>query len=233
MGIAFVTSADRGNFDDGRFWGNCQYFEDYREDNISHIGYKPGKSPATPEVLAEMLKHGVGMYNLFHKPRPNNAGKAISTLVRVEFLKPLDLFAQVDVSKLSPDDDAVYIVSFDRGTMEDPKTRQKMEWRNVFGLQSYREVTENSMGYKPMKFDVLKRLEETFLKDGVGFYACGYDTKPVTNPKTQNVESVLILSKAASIKAFDVFGWYNQTKPLSTVVIGKAGAAKTAEQAAA
>lgn len=233
MGIAFVTSADRGKFDDGRQWGNCQYFEDYRDDDGNHIGYKPGKSPATPEVVAEMLKHGVGMYNLFHKPRPNNAGKATSTLVHVEFLKSLDLFSQVDLSKLNPMDDGLFIVSFDRGEMEDSKTRKKSLWRNAFGLQPYREDSENSMGFKPMKFDVKQDLEEMFIKGGVGFYACGYDTKPVTNAKSGATESVLILAKAQPIKAFDMFGWYNQGKLLTAVAGGKAGVAKPADQAAA
>lgn len=227
MGLAFVTSADSGKFDDGRLWGNCQYFEDYREDDGNHIGYKPGKSPATPEVIAKMLEHGVGMYNLFHKPRPNNAGKATSTLVHVEFLKPLDLFGQVDLSKISPIDDGLFIVSLDRGEMEDAKTRKKSLWRNAFGLQPYREDTANSMGYKPMKFDVLKTLEETVLKGGVGFYACGYDTKPVVNAKSGATESVLVLSKAEIIKPFDMFGWYasTQSKPVTPI--------KSAEKVAA
>lgn len=220
MGIAFVTSADSGKFDDGRLWGNCQYFEDYRDDDGNHIGYKPGKSAATPEVVAEMLKHGVGIYNLFHKPRPNSDGKAISTLVRVEFLKPLDLFAQVDLSKISPDDDGLFIVSFDRGVMEDPISRKKMAWRNAYGLQAYREDSEHSMGFKPMKFEVDQSLEESFIKGGVGFYGCAYDTKPVTNIKAgkANTESVLIINKAAIIKPFDMFGWYSsQSKPLAAV----------------
>lgn len=219
MGVAFVTAADCGKFDDGRSWGNCHYFEDYREDDRNHIGYKPGKSPATPEVIAKMLEHGVGMYNLFHKPRPNNAGKATSTLVHVEFLKPLDLFAQVDLTKISPMDDGLFIVSLDRGEMEDSRTRKKSLWRNAFGLQPYREETENSMGFKPMKFDVLKELEETVLKDGVGFYACGYDSKPVVNAKTGATESVLVLSKAEIIKPFDMFGWYasTQSKPVTPI----------------
>ncbi|MBZ0304674.1 MAG: hypothetical protein K8I82_01280 [Anaerolineae bacterium] len=230
MGIAFVTSADSGKFDDGRFWGNCYYFEDYRDDDGNHIGYKPGKSPVTPEVVAHLLENGVGVYELFHKPRPNSSGKAVSTIVRADFLKPLDLFGQVDMSKIDEKDDALYVISFDRGQLQD-----KTLWRNAYGLQPYREDSENSMGYKPMKFDVLKSLEETFLKDGVGFYACGYDTKPVTNPKTGNVESVLILSKAASVKSFDVFGWYDfsKAKPLAAVSGGKTGAVKPVEQAAA
>lgn len=234
MGIAFVTSADSGKFDDGRFWGNCYYFEDYRDDDGNHIGYKPGKSPVTPEVVAHLLKNGVGVYEMFHKPRPNSSGKAVSTIVRADFLKPLDLFGQVDLSKVDEKDDALYIISFDRGEMQDPISRKKSLWRNAYGLQPYREDSENSMGFKPMKFDVLKSLEETFLKDGVGFYACGYDTKPVTNSKTGNVESVLILSKAVSVKSFDVFGWYDfsKSKPLAAVTGGK-GAAKPAEQVAA
>lgn len=220
MSIAFVTSADSGKFDDGRFWGNCYYFEDYRDDDGNHIGYKPGKSPVTPEVVTQLLKNGVGVYELFHKPRPNSAGKAVSTVVRAECLKPLDLFGQVDLSKIDEKDDALYVISFDRGEMDDPKTRKKTLWRNAYGLQPYREDSETSMGYKPMKFDVLKSLEETFLRDGVGFFSCGYDTKPVTNPKTGGVESVLILSKAVSVKTFDVFGWYDfsKSKPLAAVV---------------
>lgn len=230
MGTAFVISADCGLFDDGRVWANCYYFEDYREDDGNHIGYKPGKSAATPQVVAEMLKHGVGMYNLFHKPRPNSAGKAVSTLVRADFLKPLDLFAQVDLSKVSDSDDALFVVSFDRGEMEDSKSRKKTIWRNAFGLQPNREDSERSMGYKPMKFDVLKSLEEDFLHGGVGFYACGYDTKPVTNAKTGATESVLILSKAQLVKSFDMFGWYKQEALLSKAVtsIGAKSADKVA-----
>lgn len=226
MSIALVTSAETGTLDTGKTWANCFYFEDYREDNADCVGYKPGKSPATPEVVELMLKNGVGMYNLFHKPRPNNAGKAISTIVRAEFLKPLDLFSQVDLSKVDERDDALYVISFDRGQLQD-----KTMWRNAHGLQPYREDSEKSMGYRPMKFSVLKSIEETFLKAGVGFYACGYDTKPVTNAKSQNVESILILSKAEQIKAFDVFGWFNQAKPLASVAGSKAG--KPAELAAA
>lgn len=216
MGIAFVTAADRGKFDDGRAWGNCWYFEDYRDDSGNHIGYKPCKSPATEEVVEQLLKSGVGMFELFHKPRPNRSGKAISTVVRAVPLKPLDLFAQVDLSKIPEHQDGVFIVAADRGKLQDGTP-----WRNAYGLQPYREDTENSMGYKPMKFDLSKALEESLLQGGIGFYGCEYDTRPTTNAQGV-VESLLILARAELIKPFDMFGWLNQQKaPAAPIGKGK------------
>lgn len=217
MGIAFVTAADRGKFDDGRAWGNCWYFEDYRDDSGNHIGYKPCKSPVTPEVVEQLLKGGVGMFELFHKPRPNRSGKAISTVVRAVTLKPLDLFAQIDLSKVPEDKDAVFIVAADRGKLQDGTP-----WRNAYGLQPYREDNENSMGYKPMKFDLAKELEESLIKRGIGFYGCEYDTRPSTNSQGV-VESLLILARAELIKNFDMFNWLN-TQKTPAAPIGKKSA---------
>lgn len=224
MGIAFVTAADRGKFDDGRAWGNCWYFEDYRDDSGNHIGYKPCKSPATPEVVEQLLKSGVGMFELFHKPRPNRSGKAISTVVRAVPLKALDLFSQIDLSKVPDQQDAVFIIAADRGKLQDGTL-----WRNAYGLQPYREDTADSMGFKPMKFDLAKELEESMIQRGIGFYGCEYDTRPATNAQGV-VESLLILAKADLIKSFDMFGWLDSQKvPAATIVKpGKASDDKAA-----
>ena len=219
---SLVTSADWGAFDDdaGRMWANTYYFDDYREDTGNHIGYKPCKSPCTVEVAEYMIKHGVGIYDLVHKPRPNKLGRAVSTVVKANFLKPLDLYAQADFSKIADDLDPLYVVSFDVVDFN------RNKYRKAWGLQAYREDSERSMGFKPMEFEVSADLQELLLSKGVGFYAAGYDAKP-TKKADGTIESLLVLSKAELVKQFDVFGWYGQ--PEKKVV----AAAKVEEKKAA
>lgn len=202
---SLVTSADFGAFEDdaGRMWANTFYFDDYREDTGNHIGYKPCKSPCMVEVAEYMVKHGVGVYDLVHKPRPNKLGRAVSTVVKATFLKPLDLYAHADFSKIGDDLDPLYVVSFD--VVDFNRNKYRKSW----GLQAYREDSERSMGFKPMEFEVNADLQELLLQNGVGFYAAGYEAKP-TKKTDGTIESLLILSKAHLVKQFDVFGWYGQ-----------------------
>lgn len=204
---SLVSSADFGEFEEeaGRMWANTYYFDDYRDDNADHIGYKPCKSPCTVEVAKTMIEHGVGIYDLVHKPRPNKLGRAVSTVVKATFLKPLELYKQADFSKLSDDFDPLYIVSFDVVSFN------KNKYRKAWGLQAYREDSEKSMGFKPMEFEVNADLEQLLLKNGVGFYAVGYEAMP-KKKADGTIESLLLLSSAELVKAFDVFGWHN-SKP--------------------
>lgn len=213
---SLVTSADFGEFEEeaGRMWANTYYFDDYREDSGDHIGYKPCKSPCTVDVAKAMIHHGVGIYDLVHKPRPNKLGRAVSTVVKATFLKGLDLYAQADFSKISDDLDPLYIISFDVVSFN------RNKYRKAWGLQSYREDSEKSMGFKPMEFEVYERLQEALLTKGVGFYAAGYDAKP-TKKADGTIESLLLLSKAELVKPFDVFGWFNGQQQKKVVPVGK------------
>lgn len=219
---SFVISADFGEFEEeaGRLWANTYYFDDYREDDGNHIGYKPCKSPCIPDVAKYMVEHGVGVYDLVHKPRPNKLGKAVSTVVKATFLKALDLYSQIDVSKVGDDLDPLYVVSFDSIKFN------RNTYRKAWGLQPYREDSEKSMGFKPMEFEVFPNLQELFLKEGVGFYGVCYEAKPQKKPDG-TIESLLLLANARLLKRFDVFGWHNQAdkKPVSPVKVEEKKAA--------
>ena len=222
---SFVTSADFGEFEEeaGRMWANTYYFDDYREDSSDHIGYKPCKSPCTVEVAKTMIEHGIGIYDLVHKPRPNKLGRAVSTVVKATFLKELDLHKQADFSKINDELDPLYIVSFDVVSFN------RNKYRKAWGLQAYREDSEKSMGYKPMEFEVYERLQEDLLTKGVGFYAAGYDAKP-TKKADGTIESLLLLSKAELVKSFDVFGWYNGLQKKKPVPVVTANVAEIADE---
>lgn len=220
---SLVTAADFGEFEGeaGRMWANTFYFDDYREDSAQHIGYKPCKSPCTVEVAQTMIQHGVGIYDLVHKPRPNRLGRAVSTVVKATFLKPLDLYKQADFSKIGDDLDPLYVVSFDVVDFN------RNKYRKAWGLQAYREDSDKSMGFKPMEFEVYPELEQMLLTKGVGFYAVGYDAKP-QKKADGTIESLLLLSKAEPVKSFDVFGWYNLEKDKKVAPIPKPADVKKA-----
>lgn len=98
METVLILSADKWNFSDEktgeiRNGVTLQYVNDYREDSATEVGFKPIKVSANPEIFDTVRKNGApALYKLDMKTRPGKEGKPTLTIVKVEFVKEVEIF---------------------------------------------------------------------------------------------------------------------------------------------
>ena len=113
-----------------------------------------------------------------------------------------------------------FVISADRGTMTDERTGVINPWRNVHYLTEYREDTDTSVGYKPIKAPCTDEAFAAIRKGGIGLYQLEFRTRPGAMNKP-----TLTLVKAELVKSIDLF---SEPVPVRPTVTGAAKVEKAA-----
>lgn len=98
MERALILSADTWNMNDERTGKpmsgvSVWYVNDYRDDTDESFGYKPTKVAATEEILTQLKGNLPGLFDINFGSRPGSQNKATLTLISVQKVSPIDLFA--------------------------------------------------------------------------------------------------------------------------------------------
>lgn len=97
---ALVLSADLWEMADERTGeirkgASVWYINDYREDTLTGLGYKPTKVSGTIEIFEQLRSSNLpALFDLDFGSRPGQQNKAQLTLVRAKHVKDVDLFGQ-------------------------------------------------------------------------------------------------------------------------------------------
>ncbi|MBU0531402.1 hypothetical protein KJ910_02820 [Patescibacteria group bacterium] len=93
-----------------------------------------------------------------------------------------------------------FVISADRGTMQDEKTGRDINWMNFHYLTDYREADDNSVGLKPIKTGCTPEVFEVFRVHGIGLYKLDFKTRPGAGGKP-----AIALVKADCVGKIDLF----------------------------
>jgi hypothetical protein len=103
-----------------------------------------------------------------------------------------------------------FVISADRGVMQDERTGRLNNWNNCHYLTDYREDGPDSAGFKPIKAPCTPEAFEVIHKHGVGLYKLDFRTRPGAMGKP-----TLTLTKVEPVAMIDLFelGNYRKAAP--------------------
>ena len=100
-----------------------------------------------------------------------------------------------------------FVVSVDRGVMQDERTGKLNNWSNCHYLTDYREDGPDSAGFKPIKAPCTPEAFEVIHQNGVGLYKLDFKTRPGAMGKP-----TLTLTKVEPVGKIDLFELGNYRK---------------------
>ena len=103
-----------------------------------------------------------------------------------------------------------FVVSADRGVMQDERTGKLNNWSNCHYLTDSREDGPDSAGFKPIKAPCTPEAFEVIHQNGVGLYKLDFKTRPGAMGKP-----TLTLTKVEPVGKIDLFdlGNYRSRQP--------------------